>query len=161
MQAKLDEVTDRWGVKVMAVEIREITPPRDILDAMSRQMSAERNRRAAVLDADGQREAAIKVAEGTKAAAILNAEGEKQAAILHAEGQRQAAIVQAEGYANALNQIHQVGQRLDPNTMGLQYLEVMRSLAASDASKWILPTELTQFVSTFARNAGDSNQSGG
>ena len=71
MQAKLDEVTDRWGVKVTAVEIREIEPPRDIQDAMSRQMSAERTRRAAVLEADGQREAAIKVAEGEKEAAIL------------------------------------------------------------------------------------------
>ena len=88
MQVKLDEVTDRWGVKVLAVEIKEITPPPDIQDAMSRQMSAERNRRAAVLDADGQAEAAIKVAEGNKQAAILEAEGEKRSAILHAEGQK-------------------------------------------------------------------------
>ncbi len=161
MQVKLDEVTDRWGVKVMAVEIKEITPPRDIQEAMSRQMSAERNRRAAVLDADGQREAAIMVAEGSKQAAILNAEGARQAAILNAEGGRQAAILQAEGYANALTQIHEVGQRLDPNTMGLQYLEMMRSLASSEASKWIVPTELTQFISTFARNAGGAGESKG
>jgi regulator of protease activity HflC (stomatin/prohibitin superfamily) len=153
MQQKLDEVTDRWGVKVMAVEIKEITPPRDIQDAMSRQMSAERNRRAAVLDADGQREASIKVAEGSKEAQILNAEGARQATILHAEGGRQAAILEAEGYANALTKIHEVAQGLDPNTMGLQYLEMMRSLASSDASKWIVPTELTQFISSFARNA--------
>ncbi len=159
MQVKLDQVTDRWGVKVMAVEIKEITPPRDIQEAMSRQMSAERNRRAAVLDADGQREAAITVAEGSKQSAILNAEGEKQAAILHAEGQREAAVLEAEGYANALTKIHEVGQGLDPNTMALQYLEMMKDLADSDASKWVVPTELTQFISTFARNAGSSGNS--
>ncbi len=156
MQIKLDEVTDRWGVKVMAVEIKEITPPRDIQEAMSRQMSAERNRRAAVLDADGQREASIKVAEGSRQATILNAEGERQAAILHAEGQRQAAILEAEGYANALTKIDEVAQGIDQNTMGLQYLEMMGSLASSDASKWIVPTELTQFISRFARNAAGS-----
>jgi regulator of protease activity HflC (stomatin/prohibitin superfamily) len=156
MQSKLDEVTDRWGVKVMAVEIREITPPREIQDAMSRQMSAERNRRAAVLEADGQREAAIIVAEGTKQAAVLNAEGAKQAAILQAEGKRQAAILEAEGYANALAQINQIGRELDENTMGLQYLEVMRHLASSEASKWIVPAELTQFIRSFgAGRAGD------
>ena len=156
MQIKLDEVTDRWGVKVMAVEIKEITPPRDIQEAMSRQMSAERNRRAAVLDADGQREASIKVAEGSRQATILNAEGDRQAAILHAEGQRQAAILEAEGYANALTKIDEVAQGIDQNTMGLQYLEMMRGLASSDASKWIVPTELTQFISSFARNAAGS-----
>ena len=155
MQVKLDEVTDRWGVKVMAVEIKEITPPRDIQDAMSRQMSAERNRRAAVLDADGQREASIMVAEGNKQAAILEAEGEKQSNILHAEGQREAALLEAEGLANALARIHEVGEGLDPNTMGLQYLEVMRSLARSESSKWLIPTELTQFISTFAGTASD------
>jgi regulator of protease activity HflC (stomatin/prohibitin superfamily) len=134
MQIKLDQVTDRWGVKVMAVEIREITPPRDIQDAMSRQMSAERNRRAAVLDADGQRQAAITVAEGTK----------------------QAAILEAEGFANALTKINEVAQGVDPNTMGLQYLDMMKGLASSEASKWIVPSELTQFISSFAQNAGRS-----
>ncbi len=149
MQEKLDEVTDRWGVKVMAVEIKEITPPRDIQEAMSRQMAAERNRRAAVLDADGQAEAAVKVAEGDKQAAILEAEGDKQANILHAEGQREAAVLEAQGYADALARIHEVGEGLDPNTMGLQYLETMRALAASPSSTWIVPTELTKFLSNF------------
>ncbi len=153
MQTKLDAVTDRWGVKVMAVEIKEITPPHDIQEAMSRQMSAERNRRAAVLDAEGQREAAVTVAEGDKQAAILNAEGQKRAAILHAEGQREAAVLEAQGYADALAKIHEVGQGLDPNTMSLQYLEVMRSLACSESSKWIVPAELTQFAANFAANA--------
>ena len=153
MQVKLDAVTDRWGVKVMAVEIKEITPPPDIQQAMSRQMSAERNRRAAVLDAEGQREAAVTVAEGDKEAAILTAEGQKRSAILHAEGQREAAVLEAQGYADALAKIHEVGEGLDPNTMSLQYLEVMRALANSDSSKWIVPAELTQFVANFAANA--------
>ena len=118
MQVKLDEVTDRWGVKVMAVEIKEITPPRDIQEAMSRQMSAERNRRAAVLDADGQAEAAIKVAEGNKQAAILSAEGEKRSNILHAEGEKEAALLEAEGLANALARIHEVGRRAGPEHDG-------------------------------------------
>ena len=158
MQVKLDAVTDRWGVKVMAVEIKEITPPHDIQEAMSRQMSAERNRRAAVLDAEGQREAAVTVAEGDKQAAILNAEGQKRAAILHAEGQREAAVLEAQGYADALAKIHEVGQGLDPNTMSLQYLEVMRSLASSDSSKWIVPAELTKFVANFAASVSDSGR---
>ena len=158
MQEKLDRVTDRWGVKVMAVEIREITPPRDIQEAMSRQMSAERNRRAAVLDADGQAEAAIKVAEGSKQAAILEAEGEKRSNILHAEGEKEAALLEAQGLANALEKIHEVGEGLDPNTMSLQYLEVMRSLAASESSKWLIPTELTQFISSFAERTGNGQQ---
>ena len=149
MQEKLDEVTDRWGVKVMAVEIKEITPPRDIQEAMSRQMAAERNRRAAVLDADGQAEAAIKVAGGDKQAAILSAEGEKQANILHAEGEREAVVLEAQGYADALARIHEVAEGLDPNTMGLQYLETMKVLGASPASKWIVPTELTKFLGSF------------
>lgn len=157
MQVKLDEVTDRWGVKVMAVEIKEITPPRDIQDAMSRQMAAERNRRAAVLDADGQREAAVKVAEGQKQAEILKAEGDKQAAILHAEGKREAALLEAEGYANALNKIHEVAEGLDTNTMGLQYLEMMRTLGASEASKFVVPLELTQFLRNFQQAAANGS----
>lgn len=154
MQAKLDEVTDRWGVKVTAVEIREIQPPRDIQDAMSRQMSAERNRRAAVLEADGQREAAIKVAEGEKVSAILRAEGQKQAAILAAEGEREAAILRAQGLARALEQIEQAAGQVGGNTMNLQYLDVLRSMAQSAATKWILPLELTQL---FRRDAGSAS----
>ena len=93
MRTKLDEVTNRWGVKINAVEIREIQPPQDIQEAMTRQMSAERTRRAAVTEAEGQREATITVAEGNKQAAILNAEGNRQATILEAEGHRQEAIL--------------------------------------------------------------------
>jgi regulator of protease activity HflC (stomatin/prohibitin superfamily) len=152
MQTRMDEVTDRWGVKVNAVEIREILPPRDIQEAMSRQMSAERNRRAVVTESDGTREAAVKIADGNREAAILNAEGQKQSAILEAEGNRQAAILNAEGFAIALDRIYQSANRVDDNTMALQYLEMMKSLAGSQSTKWVIPMELTNFVQGFARN---------
>jgi regulator of protease activity HflC (stomatin/prohibitin superfamily) len=152
MQSRMDEVTDRWGVKVNAVEIREILPPRDIQEAMSRQMSAERFRRATVTEADGTREAAVKIADGNREAAILNAEGQKQAAILSAEGNRQAAILNAEGFSMALDRIFQSASLVDQNTMALQYLEMMKSLAGSDSTKWVVPMELTSFVQGFARN---------
>jgi regulator of protease activity HflC (stomatin/prohibitin superfamily) len=161
MQVKLDEVTERWGVKINAVEIREITPPKDIQEAMSRQMSAERHRRAVVLEAEGTREAAVTIANGNRDAAILNAEGEKQSVILNAEGSRQAAILAAEGYANALQAIYTAANGLDQNTMALQYLEMMKSLATSDSTKWVIPMEITSFVSTFARNmAGAASGNG-
>jgi regulator of protease activity HflC (stomatin/prohibitin superfamily) len=150
MQAKLDEVTDRWGVKVTAVEIREILPPRDIQDAMSRQMSAERNRRAVVLEADGQRESAIKVAEGDKQAAILSAEGQKQAAILSAEGDRQAAILRAEGFSLALDKIFSVAKNVDAKTMSLQYFDTLKAIGESPATKYIFPLEFTNFLRPFS-----------
>jgi regulator of protease activity HflC (stomatin/prohibitin superfamily) len=152
MQARMDEVTDRWGVKVNAVEIREILPPRDIQEAMSRQMSAERNRRAVVTESEGTREAAIKIADGNREAAILNAEGEKQSAILNAEGNRQAAILNAEGFAMALERIFQSASRVDEKTMALQYLDMMKALASGPSTKWVIPMELTSFVQGFARN---------
>ena len=152
MQARMDEVTDRWGVKVNAVEIREILPPRDIQEAMTRQMSAERSRRAVVTEAEGTRAAAILNAEGTRQAAILNAEGDKQAAILSAEGNREAAILNAEGYSIALDRIFSVARTIDDKTMVLQYLDMMRSLATSESTKWVVPMELTQFVQGFGRS---------
>ncbi len=165
MQVRMDEVTDRWGVKVNAVEIREILPPRDIQEAMSRQMSAERNRRAVVTESDGTREAAVKIADGNREAAILNAEGQKQAAILNAEGSRQAAILNAEGFSMALDRIFQVARGLDERTMSLQYLDMMKSLASGPSTKWVIPMELTSFVQGFARNlstaAGIAGDSGG
>ncbi len=154
MQGRMDEVTDRWGVKVNAVEIREILPPRDIQEAMSRQMSAERNRRAVVTESEGTREAAVTIANGARDATILTAEGEKQAAILSAEGNRQAEILNAEGFALALQRIFDTAKNVDDKTMALQYLEMMKSMATSDSTKWVLPMELTSFVQGFARNIG-------
>lgn len=151
MRTKLDEVTNRWGVKINAVEIREILPPKDIQEAMTRQMSAERTRRAAVTEADGHREATIRVAEGDKQAAILNAEGSRQATILEAEGHRQESILTAEGFAAALQRIYTIAQQLDPKTMSLQYLETLKAIGASESTKFVLPMELT----TLMRNFGD------
>ena len=164
LRVKLDEVTERWGVKVTAVEIREIQPPRDVLEAMTRQMSAERNRRALVTEADGKREAAIKVAEGEKQAAILKAEGEKEAAILRAEGERQAQILRAEGFAMALERIFSVARTLDANTMTLQYLEALKALGASPATKFVFPMEFTRLImplSNLVGNAGSQSSPSG
>lgn len=144
LRTKLDEVTERWGVKVTTVEIREITPPRDVQDAMNKQMAAERTRRAVVTEADGQREAAVKVAEG-----------EKQAAILRAEGDRQAAVLRAEGFSLALEKIYAIARGVDEKTMGLQYLETLKALGASPATKIIFPLELTQLLRPFAAGPGD------
>ena len=152
MQVRMDEVTGRWGVKVNAVEIREILPPREIQEAMSRQMSAERNRRAVVTESEGTREAAIKIAEGNRQSAILNAEGAKQSAILNAEGGRQAAILNAEGFSMALDRIYQTARTLDEKTLSLQYLDMMKVMAAGPSTKWILPMELSSFMQGFARN---------
>ncbi len=154
LRTKLDEVTERWGVKITSVEIREIVPPREIQEAMNRQMSAERNRRAMVTEADGQREAAIKVADGEKQAAILRAEGAKQAAILQAEGERQAQILRAEGFSIALQKITEVARAVDPNTMTLQYMDVLKALGTSQASKWIVPAELLRLGEGFIQKEG-------
>lgn len=156
LRVKLDEVTERWGVKVTAVEIREIQPPRDVLEAMTRQMSAERNRRALVTEADGKREAAVKVAEGEKQAAILKAEGEKEAAILRAEGERQAQILRAEGFAMALERIFSVARTLDANTMTLQYLEALKALGASPATKFVFPMEFTRLITPLSNLVGNA-----
>lgn len=149
LRVKLDEVTERWGVKVTAVEIREIEPPREVQDAMNRQMAAERNRRATVTEADGKREASIKVAEGEKQAAILRAEGAKQSAILEAEGQRAAQALRAEGFSMALKEIWETASQVDPNTMTLQYFETLKQMGTSPATKFVFPMEFTGMLQSF------------
>ena len=158
LRGKLDEVTERWGVKVTAVEIREIDPPTDIQNAMNRQMAAERERRAVVTEADGSRQANITVAEGEKQAAILGAEGNRQAAILTAEGERQAAILNAEGFSNALNKIYEVAQNVDSRTMSLQYFDTLKQLGSSPSTKFIFPMEFTGILKPFINMAADSQQ---
>ncbi len=152
LRVKLDEVTERWGVKVTSVEIREIQPPHEVQAAMNRQMAAERERRATVTEADGQREASVKVAEGEKQAAILRAEGAKQAAILQAEGERQAAILNAEGYSMALERVYSAARTIDSKTMSLQYLDALKALGASSATKFVLPVELTRLLAPFVEH---------
>ena len=136
LRVKLDEVTERWGVKVTNVEIREITPPPQVLEAMTRQMSAERTRRAVVTEAEGAKQAAVTVAEGNKQSAILNAEGDRQAAILRAEG-----------FALALTEIYRSAQGVDAKTMSLQYLEALKQIGASPSTKFVIPMEFTNLLS--------------
>jgi len=145
LRTKLDEVTERWGVKVTNVEVREIIPPPTVQEAMTRQMSAERTRRAVVTEA-----------EGTKEAAITVAEGEKQAAILTAEGDRQAAILRAEGFSLALAKIFEVAKTLDANTMSLQYLDALKQIGNSASTKLVVPMELTGLLSKVTGLAEDS-----
>ncbi len=144
LQAKMDEVTQRWGVKITTVEIREITPPKEVQEAMTRQMSAERSRRATVTEAEGARQAAVAVAEG-----------DKQAAILKAEGDRQAAILRAEGFALALGKIFEVAKGLDAKTMSLQYLEALKVMGTSPSTKFIFPMEFSSLLAGFV---GDSRK---
>ena len=135
LRTKLDEVTERWGIKVTNVEIREIRPPKDVSEAMVKQMTAERSRRAMVLEADGRRESTVLVAEGDKQATILRAEGDKQSAILRAEG-----------YGQALGLIFAAAKGIDANTMALQYLDALKALGASPSTKYIFPMEFTSLL---------------
>jgi len=135
LRTKLDEVTERWGVKVTNVEIKELTPPRDVQEAMNRQLTAERTRRAVVTEA-----------EGKKASQILVADGAKQAAILEAEGARQSAILRAEGFALAISTINAQAMTADAKTMTLQYFDALKQLGASPSTKFIIPTEFTNLA---------------
>ena len=145
IRARLDQETGRWGIKVTNVEIRELTPPREIQEAMSRQMSAERVRRAVVLEADG-----------TKQANITVAEGEKQAAILRAEGEKRAAILRAEGFGEALTRIFEAAREVDEKTMTLQYLDALKALGASPSSKFLFPLEFTRLLEGLAPGSGEN-----
>jgi regulator of protease activity HflC (stomatin/prohibitin superfamily) len=147
LRVKLDDITHRWGVKVTNVEIKELTPPRDVQEAMNRQLTAERTRRAVVTEA-----------EGKKASQILVADGAKQAAILEAEGARQSAILRAEGFALAISTINAQAMTADVKTMTLQYLDALKQLGASPSTKFIIPTEFTNLaapLAAFAAARGD------
>ena len=135
LRLKLDESTERWGMKITSVEIREIQPPKAIMDAMNQQMTAERMRRAEVTRAEGERQAAISVAEG-----------EKQSAILRAEGERQAILLSAQGYAAALATIQDKAENLDRNTLMLQYLETLQKIGSSPSTKFVVPMEVTTLM---------------
>jgi regulator of protease activity HflC (stomatin/prohibitin superfamily) len=150
LRVKLDEITERWGVKVTNVEIREVVPPPEVQEAMTRQMSAERTRRAVVTEAEGERQASVTVAEG-----------HKQAAILTAEGERQAAILKAEGYAQALETIYGAANKIDAKTMGLQYLEALKALGASPSTKFVVPMEFANLLSGISGFTGAAFGDGG
>jgi len=152
LRTRLDEVTERWGVKVTNVEIREISPPREVQDAMNRQLKAERERRAMVTESTGTREAAVNIAEGQKQATILKADGDKQAIILVAQGERQAQLLRAEGFANALDKIFSVASGIDQKTMTLQYFDTLRRMAENPSTKYIFPMEFTSMMGDFLKN---------
>ena len=135
LRLKLDEVTERWGGKVTTVEIREILPPPAVQEAMNRQLSAERTRRAVITESEGTRQATINVAEG-----------DKQSAILRAEGDRQAAILRAQGFSNALQTIFDAAKGIDQKTMALQYLDALKALGNGPATKFVIPMEFTQLM---------------
>ena len=149
LRERLDKETERWGIKVTNVEIREIEPDSEIQEAMNKQMSAERVRRAVVREAQGTREAAITVAEGEKQAAILKAEGVRQAEILTAEGDQQAQDLRASGYAKALIHIDDVAKGMNANTLSLQYFETLKDIGESESTKYIFPMEFTNLLKDF------------
>ena len=136
LRGVLDEATGKWGIRVNRVELKAIDPPGTIKDSMEKQMRAERDKRAAILNA-----------EGVKQSQILTAQGEKESAILRAEGQKQAAILQAEGQAKAIDTvfaaIHEGNP--DPKLLAYQYLQVLPQIAQGESNKvWIIPSEVTQ-----------------
>ena len=136
LRGNLDEATGKWGIRVHRVELKSVDPPPSIKDTMEKQMRADREKRAAVLQA-----------EGIKQAAILTAEGEKQSAILKAEGQRQAAILAAEGEAKAIETVFKAihDGNPDPQLLAYEYLQVLPRIAQGDANKvWVIPSELTK-----------------
>ncbi len=144
LRTRLDEVTERWGVKVTNVEIREIVPPKEILDAMNRQMSAERNRRAQVTASTGEKEASINIADGKQQAAVLEAEGDKKSAILRAEG-----------YAEALTRIFEAAQGIDQKTITLQYFDTLKEMGQGESTKFIFPMEFTSMMGQFITGQKD------
>ena len=166
MRAILDEATDPWGMKINRVELKNIIPPREIQDAMERQMKAERERREAILRAEGQKKSAILVAEGEKESQILRAEAEKQAAILRAEGQREVAIKEAQGKAEAIKAVKEAeaeGIRLlkdaaaSKEVLMLRGMETMAKVADGKATKIIIPSEI-QNLTSFSTLFGEFNE---
>ena len=149
LRLKLDEVTERWGGKVTTVEIREILPPPAVQEAMNRQLSAERTRRAVITESEGTRQATINVAEG-----------DKQSAILRAEGDRQAAILRAQGFSEALNTIFGAAKNIDQKTMTLQYLDALKALGSGPATKFIIPLEFTQLLGPLGAMVQSGMQAG-
>jgi regulator of protease activity HflC (stomatin/prohibitin superfamily) len=168
LRSVLDGTTGPWGLRVARVEIKAIDPPPSIRDSMEKQMRADRDKRAIILQAEGARQSAITTAEGQKAAAILSAEGKKQAAILEAEAERQSRILKAEGERAALflqaqgqaKSIETVFQAIhdgkpDQGLLAYQYLQTLPQIAQGDANKmWIVPSEFSKALEGLANLGG-------
>ena len=158
MQVRMDEVTERWGVKVSQVEINEIDPPPGVKQAMEREKSAAAIKTAEITESEGARQAQINRAEGEKQAEILKAEGDRQAEILKAEGDQQAQVLRAQGFSSALERIYAVANTVDSKTMSLQYFDTLKSLGDSPSTKWIFPMEFTNMLAPFLGMGSGSQQ---
>ena len=152
LRAILDDATNKWGVKVNRVELQDVIPPADIQQAMEKQMKAERERRAAILEAEGLKKASILKAEGQKEAEINRAEGDKQAAILQADGQAEARIKTAEAEASAIKMvIEAIGNKGQPDKylIAMKYLETLKSITEGENNKVVyMPYEATGILSS-------------
>ena len=150
LRVVLDEATDRWGCKIDRVEIKDITPPADIRDAMEKEMNAERNKRAMILESEAQRQSAITIAEGKKQAAILEAEADKESRIRRAVGEAQAIKEVAEAKAKEIQMVYDAMKKADPNDklVQLKSLEALEEVAKGDANKVFIPFEATSALSS-------------
>lgn len=146
----LDEATDRWGCKIDRVEIKDITPPADIRDAMEKEMNAERNKRALILESEAQRQSAITIAEGKKQAAILEAEADKEARIRRAAGEAQAIREVADAKAKEIQMVYDAMKKANPNEtlVQLKSLEALEEVAKGEANKVFIPFEATSALSS-------------
>ncbi len=143
LQTQMEEATDKWGVRINRVEVLEITPPDQILQAMALQKQADQEKRARILESEGQQQSAVNVADGQRQAAIKEAEGAQQSAILRAEGTRQALILEAEGRAQAISNVYAAitQQSPSPELIAILQLDTLAKFAASENTKLIIPAE--------------------
>ena len=143
LQTQMEEATDKWGVRINRVEVLEITPPEQILQAMALQKQADQEKRARILESEGTQQSAVNVADGQRQAAIKEAEGAQQAAILRAEGQRQALILEAEGRAQAITSVYAAiaQQNPSPSLIAILQLDTLAKFAASENTKLVIPAE--------------------
>ena len=150
----LDEATDKWGVKIEAVEIREVDPATKVKDSMEEQTSAERRRRAAILAADGEKRAAILEAEGKRQSMILEAEGKRQSMVLEAEGKRLATILESQGEAQKLRILSVGASAMDSKALSVMSMDTLKSIGDGQASKIFFPIEVTKIVEGLSQYMG-------